>query len=151
MLTIISVGKDHDPAFKEAISLFENRLGHYSKFSWLLIKPSGYEGLKARAEESEKILKIINPQDFVVVLDENGALVTSPDIASLIESCQNSSQKIVIVIGGAYGIDQTVLTRANKTISFGRVVFPHQLVRIMALEQLYRAHSILAGSNYHHE
>jgi len=151
MLTIISVGKDHDPLFKDAVSLYEKRLGQYTKLTWLFIKPSGTDGMKARTEESEKILELLDPQDYVIVLDEKGEAISSPDIAGLIESCQNKSRKVRVIIGGAYGVDHRVIARAHKTISFGSAVFPHQLVRVMAVEQLYRAYSILAGSNYHHE
>ncbi|MCA9347481.1 23S rRNA (pseudouridine(1915)-N(3))-methyltransferase RlmH [Candidatus Saccharibacteria bacterium] len=71
-------------------------------------------------------------------------------MAKELEKAQNQSKNIVFVIGGAYGVDEHIKSRANLNISFGRAVFPHQLVRVMLLEQLYRAHSILAGSGYHH-
>jgi 23S rRNA (pseudouridine1915-N3)-methyltransferase len=109
------------------------------------------DGNDARKEESSRILSACKAGEYVLLLDETGAALGSPDIASHIGRAQYSSQDICIVIGGAYGVDQSVKDRAQCVISFGKAVFPHQLMRVMVLEQLYRAYSILAGGKYHHE
>ena len=151
MIKIICIGKKHDALYEGAISHFEKRIQHYAKLQWLLLPHSSFESDEARKEESIRILENIQSADFVLLLDETGKNASSPELASLIDRAQYSSQDICIVIGGAYGVDSSVQTRANFVLSFGRAVFPHQLVRLMIVEQLYRSFSILSGGKYHHE
>lgn len=150
MIKIICVGKKHESMYATAIAHFEERLKHYTKLSWLILPHSSSDGDLAKKEESRKILDSIKPSEFVILLDEKGSNLTTPELATIIDRSQYSSQDICIVIGGAYGVDDIVSTRANCTVSYGKAVFPHQLVRLMVTEQLYRAYSILAGSSYHH-
>jgi 23S rRNA (pseudouridine1915-N3)-methyltransferase len=98
------------------------------------------------------LLKRLTPEDCVLLFDERGKMLPSPDFAKLIESkIEDGVKRIIIIVGGAYGVGDTVRARANHIIAFSPMIFPHQLARIMALEQAYRALSILAGSKYHHE
>lgn len=150
-MIIISVGKDHDPIYKDALDHFEKRLKMYTKLSWSIIKPSGLEESDARKDESARIMKQIKPQDFVLLLDENGNNMKSIEIANLIEKCNVNSRAISVIIGGAYGVDESIKNRADCVLAFGKSAFPHQLMRVMVVEQMYRAYSILAGSLYHHE
>lgn len=100
--------------------------------------------------ETEKILKRIKPNDYVVLLDERGSVVKSEEFAELIENRQNEGvSRVIFVIGGAYGVGEELERRANYTLSFGKMVWPHALCQVMLLEQLYRAYTILAGVPYH--
>jgi 23S rRNA (pseudouridine1915-N3)-methyltransferase len=150
VIRVICVGKKHESMYEQAIAHFEERLKHYTKLSWLILPHSPGEGNLAKKEESKKILDSIKSSEFVILLDEKGSNLTTPELATIIDRSQYSSQDICIVIGGAYGVDDTVSSRANSTLSYGKAVFPHQLIRLMVTEQLYRAYSILAGSSYHH-
>jgi 23S rRNA (pseudouridine1915-N3)-methyltransferase len=142
----ISVGKKHDSEYAGAISNFETRLKPYCDFSWHLIPTSDVD------TESSVILKTIGADDIVVLLDERGISVNNQKLASYLEELQNrSTKRLVIVIGGAYGVNAAVRNRAQAVLSLSKLVFPHQLVRLILVEQLYRSYSILAGSNYHHQ
>jgi 23S rRNA (pseudouridine1915-N3)-methyltransferase len=136
--------------FEQAITHYEKRLSQWQRIEWLIMPASGIEGESARDEESGRILDRISSRDFVILLDEKGKNISAPEIAHVIEQCQNTSKQIICIIGGAYGVNDLVKVRANETHAFGSVVFPHQLMRIVLLEQLYRAYSINAGSGYHH-
>lgn len=151
MIKIICIGKKHDALFAGAIEHYQERLSKWHKLEWLILPPSGSAEVAARDEESSRIISKITTHDFVILLDETGKNITSPELAQYIEIAQNSSKQIVLIIGGAYGVNAAVKDRANNTIAFGQSVFPHQLVRLMLVEQLYRACSINAGSQYHHE
>ena len=150
MIKIICVGKKHEAIYEHAIAHFEKRLFQWQKVEWLILSPSGSDGNDARTDESSRITNKLSKDDFVILLDETGKNITSPELAGYNEKAQNSSKQIVCIIGGAYGVDTQLRTRADEIVAFGQVVFPHQLIRVMLLEQLYRAYSINAGSGYHH-
>jgi 23S rRNA (pseudouridine1915-N3)-methyltransferase len=150
MTTIICVGKKHEDIYKSAALHFEGRVKPYTKLEWKILAASAHEQSLARSDESTRILAGIGKNDFVILLDETGVNATSPELAAQIEKAQNSSRNVVFVVGGAYGVDVQLKARADFVLAFGKAVFPHQLMRVMLLEQIYRAHSILAGSKYHH-
>jgi 23S rRNA (pseudouridine1915-N3)-methyltransferase len=112
---------------------------------------SAREGQSAREDESERLLGRLRDSDFVVLLDERGKLVDSPSLAKLLLSPIESSKTIVCIIGGAYGVDTRLHERADFIWSLSPLVFPHQLVRLILAEQLYRAQEIAGGRPYHHE
>lgn len=102
-------------------------------------------------EEGKKLLKEILPGDYVVLLDERGKQFSSVDLSAFILKISNESfKRIVFIIGGAYGADQTIREKANFTWSLAKLVFPHMLVRLILAEQLYRACTILKNEKYHH-
>ena len=104
-----------------------------------------------RKKEGESIMAMLQKDDYLVVLDERGKMLDSPGLAELLQNCGNNSTKnLVFLIGGAYGTDEVVLSRANFKWSLSKLVFPHQLVRLILAEQLYRACSILRNEKYHH-
>lgn len=145
-ITVITVGKKHDPNLVLAINEYEKRLKPFCKFNWHIIPNSNKE------TESKAILKEIQPSDAVVLLDERGRPTSSEQLAKYIELSQNNAiKRAVVIIGGAYGVTPEVGHRANAIVSLSNLVFPHQIVRLLVVEQLYRAYSILAGGNYHHE
>lgn len=150
MLKIISVGKSHESWVDEGISRYEKRLKAPFNVEWVLLTPSKFDGLAARENDSEAILKRLEPSDFVMLLDERGDKLSSPALSTYIQDKISHSKKIVIVIGGAYGVDDNLHQRANKIISLSDMVFPHQLVRLILIEQIYRAQEISLGKSYHH-
>ena len=150
MIKIICIGKKHETMYEPAIAHFEKRLNQWQKVEWIILPQSGHAEELARNDESARILSKISSGDSVILLDETGNNITSPALAGLVEKANNSARQIVCVIGGAYGVDARLKTRADAVVALGQAVFPHQLVRVMLLEQLYRACSINAGSSYHH-
>jgi 23S rRNA (pseudouridine1915-N3)-methyltransferase len=151
-LVIISVGKKHDASLVDAIHDYTARISRSVNVSWEFIVPSGRSGDMARQEESIKILERCKPGALVWLLDETGDQITSPTLAQKLETAQNNSvDNIVIIIGGAFGVDETVHSRADFVWSLSKLVFPHQIVRLLLAEQLYRAYEINRGSGYHHE
>lgn len=150
-LKILAVGKKHAPWVEIAVSDYQKRLRAPFTLEWEIIPHSHHEGALARQDESKRILAHIKPSDIVVLLDERGQQLTSPELSDYLSSRLDTSASLVFVIGGAYGVDDTVFSRAQKVWSLSKLVFPHQLVRVILVEQLYRAQQIRIGSHYHHE
>jgi 23S rRNA (pseudouridine1915-N3)-methyltransferase len=152
-LSILSVGKAHESYIKEGVELFTKRIGHYYPIDWQLITPSKLtEPIQIKKAEAANILKSIMATDVLVLLDETGKMLSSPGLSKLIQQKANqSAQRIVFLIGGAYGVEDEIKKRANFTWSLSELVFPHMLVRLILAEQVYRACSILANEKYHHE
>lgn len=149
-MKIISVGKRHDTLFAPAIEEYSKRIRHHQVLEWNIIPPSAHSK-KESDVEGAAILRAIEPSDTVLLFDETGKLYNTEGLADIIEKTRVNSQRLVIVIGGSYGVSDAVKMRAQHTLSFGTSVFPHQLVRLMVAEQLYRGLSLLSGSKYHHE
>lgn len=149
-IKIIAVGKKHESWVSEGISRYETRLKRPFDTSWVLLPHSAREGLAARQEESERILSRVKDDEFIVLLDERGRAVDSPALSKLLLASLETSAPVTVIIGGAYGVDDTVHARADFVWSLSPLVFPHQLVRLILAEQLYRAQEIAAGRPYHH-
>lgn len=150
-IKILAIGKKHESWVAEGIERYQKRLRSPFSIEWVLLPHSSFEADRARQEESERILSRLNHDDFVVLLDERGKLLDSPGLSNLLTDQLHASRTVVCIIGGAYGVDATVHARANFTWSLSPLVFPHQLVRLTLMEQLYRAQQIELGSAYHHE
>ena len=145
-IVILSVGKEKDEVSNDLIRHFEIRLLRYLPLEWLYVP---HEATKEK--EGEKILGLLKKEDYVVLLDENGKDIKSESLAELIENRMvDSVRKMVFVIGGAYGVSSLVEERANYTWKLSSLVFPHMLVRVIVLEQLYRALTLIKGEKYHH-
>lgn len=147
---ILAVGKKHENWVSDGISRYEKRLRKPFDVTWQLLPHSAREGEAARTEESDRILAKIAAEHFVVLLDERGKNLSSLEISEVISSALDRSLPISVIIGGAYGVDERVRSRANLVWSLSRLVFPHQLVRLVLAEQLYRAQEIAGGRPYHH-
>ena len=154
-IILTSVGKAHEPELRDAIDGFSKRLSHYFPCEWRILPPAKNAGSSAEIVqriEAETVLKSLHKDDFLVLLDERGTQMTSPDLAKLIQERANRSVKnVVFLIGGAFGVDQIVQARANFTWSLSKLVFPHQIARLILAEQLYRAATILRNESYHHQ
>lgn len=150
-IKIVSVGKKHDSWVSDGIERYETRLKKPFDVQWVLLPHSSLQDAAARQEESERILARCGERDFVVLLDERGDELTSPQLAGLLDNTFTAGRIVTLVIGGAYGVDDRVHQRADVVWSLSLLVFPHQLVRLILIEQLYRAQQISAGHPYHHE
>lgn len=154
-ITILAIGKKHDPKLEAAILEYSKRLSHYVKLEWKLVEVKVTASMpEAAIRDSEsKMLEVqLSPEDTIVLLDERGEQLDSPQLAQKLQSYMNQSVKnLVFVIGGAYGVNEIIAKRADFIWSLSSLVFPHQLVRLILTEQLYRAHTILAGEKYHHD
>jgi 23S rRNA (pseudouridine1915-N3)-methyltransferase len=145
-LLILSVGKDKDDLSADLIKHYELRLLRYMPIEWLHIP---HEATKVK--EGEKMLSHLKKEDYVVLLDEKGRELASEGVADLIANRMvDSAKRMVFIIGGAYGVSDEIHKRANYTWKLSSLVFPHMLVRIILLEQLYRAMTIVQGEKYHH-
>ncbi len=149
-IRILAVGKKHESWVSEGIERYQKRLKKPFNVEWVLLPHSSQEGLGARQDESKHILSRLDASAYVVLLDERGKMLDSPTLARLLQAPLEASQPVVVVIGGAYGVDQLVRDRAQVVWSLSPLVFPHQLVRLILTEQLYRAQEIIANGPYHH-
>lgn len=148
-IKIIAVGKKHEKWVKEGIDRYETRLRKPWDISWVYLPHSSLAEDKARAEESQRILSKISADDYLILLDERGQNLSSPQLSELFKA-QLGFKQITLVIGGAYGVDDSVRQRANTVWSLSKLVFPHQLVRLILTEQIYRAGEIAQNRPYHH-
>lgn len=154
-ILFISVGKSNEPYVEEGIKDFTNRITKYFPVSWQIIAPpkiaASLSESALKKAESLLILQQILPDDYLVLLDERGQNFNSPGIAQLLQQRANeSSKRVVFLIGGAFGVDEVIFKRANTVWSLSKLVFPHMLVRLILSEQIYRACSILRNEKYHH-
>lgn len=154
-LLLWSIGKELEPYVKPGVEDFTRRLTRYYPAEWTLIPPPKGAATLCPADlkkkEGELILKQLSKDDFLVALDERGQQVTSEKLAAFIQARANGSQKnVVFLIGGAFGLDTAVLDRADFKWSLSQLTLPHQLVRLILAEQLYRACTILRNEKYHH-
>ena len=150
-MKIIAIGKKHEKWVLNGIELFEKRLKKPFNLSWDILPHSNFAEEKAREEETQRILAKIKPSDFVILLDERGKNISSPGLAKMLSNGFVNSQNFVIVIGGAFGVSEELRQRANFVWSLSKLVFPHQIVRLILVEQIYRAQEISSGGKYHHE
>ena len=152
---IIQVGKTVNKHFVAGISDYVERINHYMPFEVVTIpelrNTKNLSEEQQKQAEGELILKLLQPSDTVVLLDEHGREFRSIEFARWLEQKQQTARRLVFVIGGPYGFPQDVLARADERLSLSPMTFSHQLVRVVFLEQLYRAFTIIRGEHYHHE
>jgi len=151
-----SIGKSHESYIKAGVEDFTHRISKYFKVEWNLIPVPKNAGMMSemdlKKKEGEMILQWLNKDDYLVALDERGKQLTSEGLANFIQLRANeSTRQLVFLIGGVYGIDESILKRADFKWSLSQLVFPHQLVRLILAEQVYRACTILKNEKYHHK
>ena len=150
-----TVGKTHESYVKEGIEVFTRRISNYYSVQWQIIPMPKNAGMMSemdlKLKEGEMILNFLKKEDYLVLLDERGKQMNSEGLAAFIQQRANESEKnLVFLIGGAFGLSKEVISRANYSWSLSALVFPHQLVRLILAEQVYRACSILRNEKYHH-
>lgn len=155
-ITLIQVGKTSVKTFADIIEEYANRLKHYLPIEIITIRDlkdvKAYSQEQIKTKEGEMILSVLQDGDYVVLLDERGKEFRSIEFADWMEKKLNVvSRRLVFVIGGPYGFSKDVYKEANELISLSKMTFSHQMVRMIFMEQLYRAMTILRGESYHHE
>jgi len=154
-ITFLVIGKTEDCYLKEGIDKYVKRLKHYTRLE--VVELPELKNTKAltqdqqKAKEAELLFKKINATDYVILLDERGAELSSKQFAGYLEKRAHAAAGLVFIVGGPYGFDQSVYARANDKLSLSRMTFSHQMIRLFFTEQLYRAFTILKGEPYHHE
>ena len=150
------IGKTAERYLQDGIGLYAKRLKHYLKFSLHVIPALRHSAKLSRDEirkrEASRILEHLKPGDHLVLLDERGKRLTSVKFAEMMEGrMHQSGQRVVFLVGGAYGVAAEVKARANLMLSFSDMTLSHQLIRLFFVEQLYRAMTILKNQPYHNE
>jgi 23S rRNA (pseudouridine1915-N3)-methyltransferase len=151
-----SLGKIHEPYIKEGVETFTKRISNYYPADWNIIATPKNAGLLSEAElkkkEAEILLAALSKDDYLLALDERGKSLSSAQLAAFIQARANeSTRQIVFLIGGAYGLHESILKRADYIWSLSLLTFPHQLVRLILAEQVYRACTIIRNEKYHHQ
>ena len=154
-ISIWAIGKNNEPYIKSGVEEFTSRITKYFKIEWNILPVPKNAGMMSemdlRKKEAEMIFEWLNPNDQLVALDEKGKQLTSVQFASFLQARANeSTRNLVFLIGGAYGLDESILKTASHVISLSQLTFPHQLVRLILAEQVYRACTILKNEKYHH-
>lgn len=149
-VTLLAVGKLR-PAYREACDDYLRRLGRHQPIEEREVREAGRAGSveRQRAEEAERLLRHVTPGMHVVLLDLDGRRWTSEQVAERLDGWRIAARDVALVIGGAVGVDPAVAARANETWSLGPLTLPHELARVVVVEQLYRAMTILRGEPYH--
>jgi 23S rRNA (pseudouridine1915-N3)-methyltransferase len=152
---LLLIGKTKEKFLLHYVNDYEKRIKKYIPFQIRILpslkKTGSLSFQEQKVKEGESILKLLNNQDYLILLDENGSEYTSPSFAKKMQHLfTNLNKHIVFVVGGAYGLSEDIKQRADLVIALSQMTFPHQLVRIVFLEQLYRAMTIIKGELYHH-
>ena len=155
-INLILVGKTNSNTFQGIIDDYSERIKHYTPFE-VTVTPE-LKNTKSLSQEQQKkmegdlILKLLQDSDYVVLLDEHGKELRSIEFATWMSKKQQSvSRRLVFIIGGPYGFSSDIYGRANEKLSLSKMTFSHQMVRMIFVEQLYRAFTIIKGEQYHHE
>lgn len=149
MIKIICIGKIKEDYLKKAILEYSKRISKYTKLEIIELKDYDYDLKKTLETEQENILKHIKLTDYNILLDLNGKEYTSIEFANKIDKIQQISSNINFIIGGSYGVSNLIKDLSNERISFSKLTFPHQLFRVILLEQIYRSFKILNNEEYH--
>ena len=150
MIKIITVGSIKEKYLKDAIEEYQKRLKKYTDLEIIEIKEEGLLPAKqAMANEAEKINKHINEKEYIITLEIEGKELTSEELSKKIEDIMIINSNITFIIGGSYGIDKSIKDKAKYHLSFSKMTFPHQLFRVLLLEQIYRAFKIMNNESYH--
>lgn len=154
-ITLIAIGKTDSRELQQLIDDYTKRLGHYVNFQWDIVPDiKNAKNLSEKQQkqlEGQEILKRTNNSDHLILLDETGKQYSSVGFSDLLQKKMNSGLKnLLLVIGGPYGFSPEIYNRANGKISLSSMTFSHQMVRLFAIEQLYRAFTILRNEPYHH-
>jgi len=153
-IKLLIIGKTDEGYLQEGISKYIGRLKHYCQLEVIELKDVKV-GKKTnvdlqKEEEGKLLLDRIKPNDFVLLLDENGKSFNSVELSSYLQKLMNSGNDIVFIIGGPFGFSKRIYERANGKLALSKLTFSHQMVRLFFVEQLYRSFTILKGEKYHH-
>lgn len=152
---LLVIGKTDEEYLEYGIKKYSDRIGHYAPFEMKVlpdVRRNKVSQDQQKTLEGQMLIKELQPGDVVVLLDENGVEMTSRQFAEFYtKTSVSGAKRLVIIIGGPYGFSQEVYDRVKNKISLSRMTFSHQMVRLVFIEQLYRAHTIIKGEPYHHD
>lgn len=150
MIKIIAVGSVKENYLREAIQEYMKRLSKYTNIEIIEVKDEGLlEKDKAMEQEADKIKKHLSSKDYIITMEIEGKEMTSPELANKINDLLIENSNLVFIIGGSYGLSNSIKSLAKLHLSFSKMTFPHQLFRLLLLEQIYRSYKILNNESYH--
>jgi len=149
MITIITVGKIKEKYIREGIDEYLKRLTKYAKIELIELDDECFDKEKTLKKEAEKIEKKLNKKSFIITLEIEGKQLNSLEFANLIDKITVNNSDITFIIGGSYGLSSDIKKLSNYRLSFSNMTFPHQLFRLIFIEQLYRSYKILNNETYH--
>lgn len=150
MIKIICVGKIKEKYLRDAIDEYTKRISKYTKLNLIEVKDYDYDDInKVLISEKEQIEKYIDSKDYLITLEIEGKQISSEQLARKLDETLTVNSNITFVIGGSYGIDKSIKDKANYHLSFSTLTFPHQLFRVLLLEQIYRSYKINNNESYH--
>ena len=147
MIKIICIGKIKEQYLKDAIEEYKKRLTKYTKLEIIELQDEAVGDILLK--EKDKIIKYISEKDYIITMEIEGEMIASPTFAKKIEQIQLNNPNITFIIGGSYGLHDDIKNKSNYKLSFSRLTFPHQLFRVMLLEQIYRSYKIINNETYH--
>jgi 23S rRNA (pseudouridine1915-N3)-methyltransferase len=155
-ITLLQTGKTTDKHISELADLYSDRIKKYTGFEIITIpdvkNTKNMPVQEQRAKEATKIIQSVNDDDYIIILDERGKELRTVEFSGVLEKMFFLPKKrIVFIIGGPWGFSDAVYKRADYKMSLSKMTYPHQLVRLLFLEQLYRVFTIIKGEPYHHE
>ena len=150
MIKIIAVGSIKEKYLKEAIEEYSKRIRKYTSLEIIEVKDEGLvEEAKAITLEGNKIAKHINSKDYLITLEIDGKEMNSIEFSQKVSQILIENSNITFIIGGSYGLSEDIKSQAKLRLSFSKMTFPHQLFRVMLLEQIYRSYKIINNESYH--
>lgn len=149
MIKIITVGKIKEKYYTDAVNEYLKRLSKYTKINLIEVRDEDFDINKTLTKEKDSILKYIDDKDYVITMEIEGNELDSVSLAKHIDSIQNNYSNITFIIGGSYGLHDDIKNRSNYKLSFSKLTFPHQLFRVILLEQIYRSFKINNNETYH--
>lgn len=150
MIKLITVGKIKEKYLKDAILEYTKRISKYTKLEIIELQDYDYDNKQIVLEkEKENIIKHINSRDYVITMQIEGKNISSEDFADKIDKVFVTNPNIIFIIGGSYGLHDDIKKISNFSLSFSKMTFPHQLFRVLLLEQIYRAYKIINNESYH--
>lgn len=150
MIKLITVGTIKEKYLKDAIDEYTKRIKKYTNIELIEVKDEGLvEESKAITLEAEKIKKHLSPRDYIITMEIEGKQLTSEEFSDKLNQIQIENSNIVFIIGGSYGLSDEIKQMAKLHLSFSKMTFPHQLFRVLLLEQIYRCYKILNNESYH--
>ena len=150
MIKVITTGKLKEKYLKDAIEEYSKRLSKYTKLEIIELNDYDFDNKQIVLEkEKDQIMKHLNERDYIVTLEIEGKQFTSEEFASKIDNIFLTNSNITFIIGGSYGLHEDIKRKSNLALSFSKFTFPHQLFRVILLEQIYRAFKIIKNESYH--
>lgn len=151
-IRLLTVGRIENESIQAIADMYRNRIDHYVVFNWEIVKPERLKSLSAPeilVREGQRIMQKLESKDYTLLLDREGRQQSSKEFASSLERLMQSAKYVTFIIGGPWGVVETIKRQATELFSLSKMTLPHELAAVVLLEQLYRAFSMLKGEKYH--